>query len=364
MFFDRLQIDGATVKTDEKSLEISLRSKSGVSVVVKTDNLITKGVWANAFEAQIEVLANKVASAARSITAEEMALTFSLNGSMEYGQNGKTVVIPSVAVKEAESFNSKGSSSNESHPLTSPFNSASAGTSPKAGGLRPGGPMSPSGANLNSSLFSRRSDPMDGGGDGEKHGLEFLADDDDEEEEWKRNDDDDEDGNSESTDMDNKREKGKGKTGTGIFANFSISKQGSAESKAYRPKSLKFGIQPEFLVTYEDFGVAPELLTTAQKVAILESAAWQNQSKALQPHAPNKQRGSMTTDDPDYTPTGLRLHETDKKHTVIENDGGAVAKTGDTLKTKINAWEGWSKEKEKAQAEKAEKAALPTKASK
>jgi hypothetical protein len=150
-FLVYLQIDGATVKTEEKSLVISLRSKSGVSVVVKTDNLMIKQVWANAFEAQIEVLANKVASAARSITAEEKALTFSLNG--EYGIGGKTVVIPSVAVKEAESFNSECSSSNESHPLTSPFNSTSGGTSPKAGGLRPGGPMSPSGGNLNSSFL-------------------------------------------------------------------------------------------------------------------------------------------------------------------------------------------------------------------
>jgi hypothetical protein len=351
-FLVYLQIDGATVKTEEKSLVICLRSKSGVSVVVKTDNLMIKQVWANAFEAQIEVLANKVASAARSITAEEKALTFSLNG--EYGIGGKTVVIPSVAVKEAESFNSKGSSSNESHPLTSPFNSTSGGTSPKAGGLRPGGPMSPSGANLNSSLFARHAEPSDG--DADK--LEFLGDDEDEEEEWKRNDDDDED--DESTDVDGKK-RAKSKVG-GIFPNFTISKNGSAESKAYRPKSLKFGIQPEFLVTYEDFGVAPELLTTAQKVAILESAAWQNQSKALQPHAPNKKRGSLTTDDPDYTPTGLRLHETDKQHTVIEGDGGAVAKTGDTLKSKINAWNGWSKEKEKAKDEKA--AAVPAKASK
>jgi hypothetical protein len=78
-FLCYLQIDGATVKTEEKSLEISLKSKSGVSVVVKTENLMIKQVWANAFEAQIEVLANKVASAARSITAEEKALTFSLN---------------------------------------------------------------------------------------------------------------------------------------------------------------------------------------------------------------------------------------------------------------------------------------------
>ena len=75
-FLCYLQIDGATVKTEEKSLEISLKSKSGVSVVVKTENLMIKQVWANAFE---EVLANKVASAARSITAEAKALTFSLN---------------------------------------------------------------------------------------------------------------------------------------------------------------------------------------------------------------------------------------------------------------------------------------------
>ena len=312
-------------------------------------------MWAAAFEAQIEVLANKVASTTRSISAEEKALTFPLNGSMEYGVGGKTIVIPSVALKELEPFNVKGSSSSESHPLTSPFNSMKGegghpgGQSPKAAAA--GGPMSPSGANLNSSLLPRgERDSMEGGTEGQKNGVEFMAEEDDEEEEWKRvYDDDDEGGDAagqnmaEASDVDGNRAKGNaGASGV-------PSKQGSAESKAYRPKSLKFGIQPEFLVSYQDFGVEPELLTTAQKVAILESAAWQNQSKALQPKEPIKTRASMispvtSVHDPDYTPTGLRLEE-DLTHTPIENDGGAVAKTTDTQKSKINAWERWSKEK-------------------
>lgn len=41
----------------------------------------------------------------------------------------------------------------------------------------------------------------------------------------------------------------------------------------------------------------------------------------------------------------MRLSETDKASTEIVNDGGSVAKTGDTLKSKISKWEGWVKEK-------------------
>lgn len=238
--------------------------------------------------------------------------------------------------------------------------------SPKSGTVGPGEagvPMSPSGANLNSTLFARgERDSMEGGAEVlDKNGAEFFAEEDDEEEEWKRVYDDDEDERAgqnmaESSDVDGNR----GPQGAAGAYSASPSKQSSADSKVYRPKSLKFGIQPEFLVSYQDFGVEPELLTTAQKVAILESAAWQNQSKALQPKEPVKTRASMispvtSVHDPDYTPTGLRLEENQLSHTPVENDGGAVAKTTDTQKSKINAWERWSKEKGAAEKEKAGK---------
>jgi hypothetical protein len=36
-----------------------------------------------------------------------------------------------------------------------------------------------------------------------------------------------------------------------------------------------------------------------------------------------------------YSPTGLRLSNIDEKHTKIENDGGSVAKTQDSLRSKV-----------------------------
>mmetsp|Transcript_15450 Transcript_15450/g.14814 ORF Transcript_15450/g.14814 Transcript_15450/m.14814 type:complete len:198 (-) Transcript_15450:226-819(-) len=128
-----------------------------------------------------------------------------------------------------------------------------------------------------------------------------------------------------------------------------------------KSKVFKFGIDPEISVSVQDFGIAPELLTTAQKVAILESAAYQNKATAVQPKHLSaskevktrktsiwdvvKAQESIKAPDSGYSPTGLRLSNIDEKHTKIENDGGSVAKTQDSLRSKISAWESWTKEK-------------------
>lgn len=52
-------------------------------MIVKADSQVNKAVWVNAFEAQIEVLASKVESAARAVSAEEDALT------LEVGREGE-----------------------------------------------------------------------------------------------------------------------------------------------------------------------------------------------------------------------------------------------------------------------------------
>ena len=46
-----------------------------------------------------------------------------------------------------------------------------------------------------------------------------------------------------------------------------------------------------------------------------------------------------------YTPTGLRLENPETESAHADHDGGAVAKTQDTVVNKISKWEGWSKEK-------------------
>ena len=334
-----------------------MKSKNNVSVVMKADNQLNKTTWANAFEAQIVFLANKATSNARVIAAEELAMALSPQELPNYKPGVRSIPIPSVLLKEAESSLLRGSLSGENHPLTSPFNSLKGegggfpGGSP-VGGVRPGVPAPPT--------------------EKEEEGVDYG--DEEDEEEWKGDGGDGEESEdpndpkvikrraSEATNLDNMR---RGR-------NFSLLPY------TPRPTSLKFGCKPENYCSYDDFGMAPELLTIAQKVAILESAAWDNQSTALQP-VTAKQRaslpGSDTVYDKDYTPTGLRLFKNEddtpvkeKKKPIRnenegEGDGGAVAKTADTLKSKINAWEGWSKEKlaEKAAAAAAAEAAKNTK---
>ena len=136
-----------------------------------------------------------------------------------------------------------------------------------------------------------------------------------------------------------------------------------------KKKGLQFGIKPDVFISAEDFGVEPELLTTAQKVAILESQAFQNKNfnPILPPAAKTKAlvvapssagsqvnlralaaaaAASSGTKDQSYVPSGLRMNtETlDAEHTDVLNDGGPVAKTTDRLVDKISKWEGWVKD--------------------
>ena len=391
------------MKTDEKSLEMSLRSKSGVTVVVKSDNHANKTVWANAFEAQIEVLANRIASAARPITAEEKALTISYDGDKETGVPAgvRNVVIPSVAVKEAEMFANSGMSSpgGDNHHLTSPFNNYKMSES-----LAPHVDAKVTPIKLDTALQLKVASPGSTGRptlisfvsspklmtdvddvdhetaqicppsplhkvDPSSSLVEFITEDDDMSTDEGKSEDDFVEGEndephdalskinlvdrsgSESTDID-------GESGAISALEGADSPGGKGDAsptgKIFRPKSMNFGCQPEKIVSHTDFDVAPELLTTAQKVAILESAAYQYRTnqQSIQPREPRKSFiaappsvVSPTGDIDGYTPTGLRLDETDKQETQTENDGGAVAKTQDSLKNKISKWEGWSKEK-------------------
>ena len=131
-------------------------------------------------------------------------------------------------------------------------------------------------------------------------------------------------------------------------------------SSAYR-----IPVQPDVFISADDFGVAPELLTTAQKVAILESQAFQNKNfkPVLPPTAAlplpqpyfrsnsssleQQQQQQQPQQQPQpYVPTGLRM-KTETLDAVAQDitlDGGPVAKTTDKLSTKITNWEGWVKE--------------------
>ena len=399
-----LKIDGATVKTDEKSLEMCLRSKSGVTVVVKSDNHANKAVWVNAFEAQIEVLAFRIASAARPITAEEKALTISYAGEKEEGDGAgvRNVVIPSVAVKEAETFANSGISSpgGDNHHLTSPFNNYKS-PSPAVGfhidtDITPSkidpvarSSKSPGSAGRNPlvsfvSSAKLMTDGDDADGDDDSADLapmsptykgdpsltlvEFITEDDDASTDEGKPDDDfaegdnDEllDGSKRTLSRKNGSQSSNVDSESGVISALesldSPDGKGKATSpgKIFRPKSVNFGCQPEKIVSHADFDVAPELLTTAQKVAILESAAYQYRTNQLsiQPREPRKSfiaapaptvsaNGAIDG----YTPTGLRLENPVKVEGHTENDGGAVAKTQDTVVNKISKWEGWSKEK-------------------
>ena len=391
------------MKTDEKSLEMCLRSKSGVTVVVKSDNHANKTVWVNAFEAQIEVLAYRIASAARPITAEEKALTISYVGEKEEGNGGgvRNIIIPSVAVKEAEAFANSGISTpgGDNHHLTSPFNNYKS-ASPAIGvsiepEILPGkldsavrSSKSPGSAGRNPlvSFVSSAKLNVDDTDDDNVHVnmiplsptykgdpsmtlVEFITEDDDMSTDEGKPDGDDfaEGDNDEPTDGSKRnlsRKNGSqssnvdGASGA-LSALESIDSpdgkgKGTSPGKIFRPKSVNFGCQPEKIVSHADFDVAPELLTTAQKVAILESAAYQYRTNQLsiQPREPRK---SFIAAPPStvsangaidgYTPTGLRLENPETESAHADHDGGAVAKTQDTVVNKISKWEGWSKEK-------------------
>ena len=109
-------------------------------------------------------------------------------------------------------------------------------------------------------------------------------------------------------------------------------------------------MQPDVFICADDFGVAPELLTTAQKVAILESQAFQNKNfkPVLPPTAtsplpqPYYRSNSLSVElqqqqEQPYVPTGLRMKtETlDAAAQDITLDGGPVAKTTDKLSDKV-----------------------------
>lgn len=112
----------------------------------------------------------------------------------------------------------------------------------------------------------------------------------------------------------------------------SIEKSARSSSADERVKKFKFGIQPDSIVSVNDFGVEPELLTTAQKVAILESSAFQNKSTAVRPTLykansirplsmngigilPKNSSNSMEQNSADYVPTGKSW-----KHNIRRKD--------------------------------------------
>ena len=364
------------MKSDERSLEITLRSKSGVTVIVKCDCMVNKVIWFGAFESQIEVLASKIASAARAITAEERAL--SINQIGDEDAVTLNVVIPSVAVKEAEmsaTANVTALGLGESHPLTSLFNHlkgeaiSPTHVAPPSYEELPQTPRTATRMLLNSFVSSPNlitameaqqaageETPVDEEVEGEE-AVEFITEEEDVSEEDDQNQEEvTEEMMEEAHEENGGEEAGPESETTDIDGATPVETDSSegtiarrAAFKAYRPASAKFGCHPEQIVCLADFGVAPELLTTAQKVAILESAAYQYRSNQLAMQA-RVSRRSFTAVSPmknssssdGYTPTGLRLQDADSQETHIENDGGAVAKTGDTLKNKIHNWEAWS----------------------
>jgi hypothetical protein len=367
-----MKIDGATVKTEEKSLEISLRSRSGVTVVVKATSLPDKLVWVGAFEAQIDILGSKIASAARAVTTEEEVLTYVSPEDLASGQ--LSVVIPSVLLKEATNSLGMSSSSNENH-LNSSLYSYVIKEGHEKGNESPPPPaeiqtpQSPGISYADSStnyadhgIFTGESSSSKDQGKEEKEEgvVEFIADD-DEDEEWRVEDEEDND----DEDHENLSMADMSLTSDSQSVVLSAPKRDSNGDviSPMKSKVFKFGIDPEISVSVQDFGIAPELLTTAQKVAILESAAYQNKSTIVQPKhlsigkldvkarkasiwdVAKAQEAVKTSSSEIYSPTGLRLSNIDEKHTKIENDGGSVAKTQDSLRSKISAWETWTKEK-------------------
>ena len=93
-----IKLDGAIVKSDEKSSthEITIKSKSGVTIVVRAPSSEHRGIWVTTMDEQIGAIEQKVANAAMQFSAEDHALT------MKDGDNVGIIEIPSVALSEAE----------------------------------------------------------------------------------------------------------------------------------------------------------------------------------------------------------------------------------------------------------------------
>ena len=405
-YFDRetlkgsVKVDGAILKYDDKSLELSIKSKSDVSMVLKAPSAETKMVWITALESQINAIEQKIVNAARAVSAEDRALTVS------DGVSVGTIVIPSVSLQEAElEVNPPTTSDNDSHPLLAPFMS------------RVADPVKHIFLALNNSQVSTKlspdtspvklSDILDPVDDiplnmAAPEPVEFEEDENDEEELVLDDEDygeevsDDEEGEDDDGDM--KRGIATAADGSPIpVRSVSVDLSSDVLSGGFGPASdgakswskrntnhhrssrsakcdlskrkYKFGIQPDVVVSVDDFGVAPELLTTAQKVAILESQAFQNKNfspimppsskagikhttyTALAPSTVSTATNKATASEysptspggANYVPTGLRVNDLDKEATNVENDGGPVAKTNDKLMDKISKWEDWTK---------------------
>jgi hypothetical protein len=393
-------------------MELSIKSKSGVSMVVKAPSAETKAVWITALESQINAIDQKIANAARAISAEDEALT------VRDGSSVGTIVIPSVALKEADQeFNPPTTSGADSHPLLAPF--MTRGDSSR----RISAPLPLNNAQVSTKPTPdntpvKASDPseeleldavINGGSTAPvPEPVEFQEDDNDEDEPVQEYEEEDEE-DSEDEDDEEEGEEDDGRRAATVTAadgspipvrtvnldlspdvvgGFGPANAGARSWSKRNPKNrassgkddsarmkrkYKFGIQPDVIVSVEDFGCAPELLTTAQKVAILESQAFQNKNfspvlppaakagvkpttyTALSlPTAPSRaQRSNASASasaasdaapgDAGYVPTGLRVNELDKEATNVENDGGPVAKTKDKLMDKISKWEDWTK---------------------
>ena len=91
-----IKLDGAIVKSHESANEITIKSKSGVTIVVRAPSAEHRSIWVATMDEQIGAIEQKVANAAMQFSAEDHALT------MKDGDNVGIIEIPSVALSEAE----------------------------------------------------------------------------------------------------------------------------------------------------------------------------------------------------------------------------------------------------------------------
>ena len=349
-----IKVEGAILKSDERTNDITVKSKSGVTIAVRAHGAENRAIWVKAMEEQIYLIEQKVANAAMAMSAEDHALTMKDDGAVGI------IEIPSVAVKDAQN---DVPATDDDHPLMSAFHARNAppespavrrptviavtSTPPTIERPRPVVIDEPASAPLTSSTSLH----------------EFVNDDDApdvEDEEDEEEEDEEEDAQASALDQ----------TAGGSSSSSTRGKQAGTDV-ATKTRKLKFGLQPDVFICAEDFGVEPELLTTAQKVAILESQAFQNKNfNPILPPAPSAAKtssmrnlpptlpkvASFRADSTDsagadvpagsYVPTGLRMKtETlDAAAQDVSNDGGPVAKWTDKLSDKISKWEGWSKD--------------------
>ena len=113
-----IKLDGAIVKSDEKSSthEITIKSKSGVTIVVRAPSSEHRGIWVTTMDEQISAIEQKVANAAMQFSAEDHALT------MKDGDQVGIIEIPSVALSEAEGGGDLNSSQKSKISLAEGFN--------------------------------------------------------------------------------------------------------------------------------------------------------------------------------------------------------------------------------------------------